>query len=314
MNDMTSSQARGRLFARPEVPREISITDRHVELLKNLARFRLCSASQLAALDGGSAQKVERALLALWENGYVERPAAQASTRRIEPGSQSLVYGLARKGAGYLRRHGFDVSRPLLDGIDKQKAAGWRFIAHSIGVAEFFVRLELAIRHCPDLQLLERSDILDGAPRAVQRVKLDARIAIGGSYRRCAVVPDGLFGLRFLEEGEESYFMYEKDRGEMPVTRYRNQYGTFFAKKMATYLEASRQQKHVSELGIPNFRVLVETTTPERVEQMIEAQRELTDGRGSNIFLFIDQETLLASDPLSASWMSGKRELVRVTD
>ena len=108
--------------------------------------------------------------------------------------------------------------------------------------------------------------------------------------------------------------MYEKDRGEMPVTRYRNQYGTYFAKKMATYLEASRQQKHISELGIPNFRVLVETTARERVEQMIEAQRELTDGRGSNIFLFIDEETLAQSDPLNALWTTGKGEVVRVTD
>jgi hypothetical protein len=314
MKHMTSSQTRGRLFTRPDRPREITITDRHVGLLKNLVRFRLCSAAQLAALDGGSTQKVERALLALWENGYIERPVAQATTRRVEPGSQSLVYGLARKGAGYLRRHGFDVSRPLLDGIDKQKAAGWRFIAHSVGVADFFVRLELAIRRRPDLQLLERADILDGAPRAMQRVKLDARIPIGGLYRRCAVVPDGLFGLRFLEEEEESYFMYEKDRGEMPVTRYRNLYATFFAKKLATYLEANRQQKHVSELGIPNFRVLVETTTPERVDQMVEAQREITDGRGSNIFLFVDQQTLAESDPLSTAWITGKGEAVRVTD
>jgi len=314
MNDMTSSQARGRLFTRPETPREISITDRHVGLLKNLARLRLSSSAQLAILDGGSAQKVERALLALWENGYIERPTAQAATRRVEPGSRSLVYGLSRKGAGYLRRHGFDVSRPLLDGIDKQNVAGWRFIAHSVGVANFFVQLQLAIRQRPDLQLLERADILDDAPKALQRVKLDARIPIGGSYRRCAVIPDGLFGLRFLAEGEESYFMYEKDRGEMPVTRYRNQYGTYFAKKMATYLEASRQQKHVSEFGIPNFRVLVETTTMERIGQMIDAQRELTDGRGSNIFLFVDEQTLAQSDPLSVAWISGKRDTVKITD
>lgn len=314
MNDMTFYNARGRLFTRPETPREISITERHVGILKNLARLRLCSAAQLAALDGGSKQKVERELLALWENGYIERPAAQAATRRVEPGSRSLVYGLSRKGAGHLRRQGFDVTRPLLDGIDKHQDAGWRFIAHSVGISEFFVRLELSLRGRPDLRLLERADILDDAPMPIRRVRLDARIPISGSMRKCAVIPDGFFGLRFTEEEEESYFMYEKDRGEMPITRFRNQYGTYFAKKMHVYLEASRQQKHVSELGIPNFRVLVETTTPERVGQMIEAQRDLTDGRGSNIFLFIDQVALAQSDPLSAPWLSGKQEIVRITD
>jgi len=35
------------------------------------------------------------------------------------------------------------------------------------------------------------------------------------------VVPDALLGLRFNEE-EESYFMLEIDRGEMPIDRYKN--------------------------------------------------------------------------------------------
>lgn len=36
--------------------------------MTNIARLPLASAAQLAALDGGSQQNVERALLALWEN------------------------------------------------------------------------------------------------------------------------------------------------------------------------------------------------------------------------------------------------------
>jgi hypothetical protein len=43
----------------------------------------------------------------------------------------------------------------------------------------------------------------------------------------------------------------------------------------------SRQRKHVDQLGIPNFRVLIEATTRERVAQMIEALEELTGSRGS---------------------------------
>ena len=71
---------------------------------------------------------------------------------------------------------------------------------------------------------------------------------------------------------------------------------------------------HVDELGIPNFRVLIETTTRERVEQMIEALEELTGGRGSNVFLLIDEATLAGSDPLNAAWISGKRDGIRIID
>ena len=48
------------------------------------------------------------------------------------------------------------------------------------------------------------------------------------------------------------------------------------------------------------------TTTPERVEQMIEAQKEMTDGRGSNMFLFIDDASLLSSNPLDALGRRGR--------
>jgi hypothetical protein len=89
---------------------------------------------------------------------------------------------------------------------------------------------------------------------------------------------------------------------------------TYFAKKMLTYYEANRQQHHVYDLGIENFRVVTVTTTPERVEKMQEALRTITDGRGSNMFLFTDQAKLAASSPLDIEWVSGKGESVGLTD
>ena len=128
------------------------------------------------------------------------------------------------------------------------------------------------------------------------------------------MLPDGFFGLHFFKEEQESYFMYEKDRGEMPIERRKNLHGTYIARKLLTYYEASRQRQHVHELGIPNFRVLVETTTPERVEQMLDALHEITDGRGSNLFLFLDERSLAESDPLQVEWISGRREAVSLID
>jgi hypothetical protein len=128
-----------------------------------------------------------------------------------------------------------------------------------------------------------------------------------------AVLPDALFGLRFRDE-EESYFMLEIDRGEMPIERHRDFYRTFFAKKLLTYYEASRQKQAAREFGIEYFRVATVTTTTERVEQMIEALGAITEGRGSSMFLFTDERTLAASTPLDIEWVSGKGELVRLID
>jgi DNA-binding MarR family transcriptional regulator len=311
----TVVRERRRFFERPEEPRAMRVTPRDIALLENIGRLRLASTAQLAALDGGSAQNVSRSLLSLWENGYVERPEAQAASRMLYEGSRPVIYGLTRKGAALLRRYGHDVRRRLLDGIDKERDAGWRFVEHTVSIAEFMVRLEVALRDRSDLRILERGEILEDAPKTTRDrlVKLEASIRIGGVLRKNAVIPDALFGLRF-NEAEESYFMLEIDRGEMPVERYKNAQRTYFSKKMLTYYEANRQQRHVHDLGLKNFRVLTVTTTPDRVERMLAALDAITEGRGSNMFLFTDVGQLTASNPLDLEWRSGKREAVRLTD
>lgn len=310
------TRARGRLFERPEEPRAFRMTPRDLSLLANLARLRLASGEQLAALDGGSGQNVSRSLLALWEHGYVERLLGQAEQRVLYKGSFPLIYGLTRPGAWLLRKHGYDVRRRLLYETDKQRRAGWRFIEHRVDITEFMVRLELASRGRNDVELIERKNIVENAPKTQRdrRVRLMAQVAIGDRPQRVSVDPDELFGLRFAGKAQPIYFMFERDRGEMPVRRLKNKDQTYYEKKMLTYYEANRVGEHVRELGIPNFRVATVTTTPERVEQMIEVQKEMTNGRGSNMFLFIDDASLLKSDPLDALWRTGKGKPGRITD
>lgn len=309
------TRARGRLFERPAEPRPFRITPRDLSLLANLARLRLASGEQLAALDGGSGQNVSRSLLALWENEYVERLLGQVETRILYKGSLPLIYGLTRVGAWLLRKHGYNVPRRLLYETDKQRGAGWRFIEHRVDISEFMVRLELACRTQSNIQLIERREIVDQAPRTRRdrRVRLTAKVRIDGAHQLLSVDPDELFGLRSTG-GTATYFMFERDRGEMPVHRRKNKDQTYYAKKLLTYYEANRAGEHARELGIPNFRVATVTTTPERVGQMIDAQREITGGRGSNMFLFIDDATLLKSNPLDALWKTGKGREARLTD
>jgi len=310
------ARARGRLFQRPEEPRPFRITPRDLSLLANLARLRLASGEQLAALDGGSPQNVSRSLLVLWEHGYVERLLGQMEKRVLYKGSFPLIYGLTRPGAWLLRKHGYDVPGRLLYQTDKQRSAGWRFIEHRVDITEFMVQLELACRARSDIALINRREIFDSAPKKQEdrRVRLVVKVRIDGVHKLLSVDPDELFGLRRLGTGKASYFMLERDRGEMPVHRRSNKDQTYYAKKMLAYHEANRVGEHVQELGLPSFRVLTVTTSRARVEQMIEAQKEMTDGRGSNLFLFIDDRSLLDSDPLAAAWTSGRGKSVRIAE
>jgi hypothetical protein len=47
---------------------------------------------------------------------------------------------------------------------------------------------------------------------------------------------------------------------------------------------------------------------------MLAALNGITEGRGSNMFLFTDVQKLAAGNPLDLDWVSGKRETVRLTD
>ena len=89
-----------------------------------------------------------------------------------------------------MRRYGYDVRRRLLDGIDKERDAGWRFVEHTVSIAEFIVRLELGARGRDDLRILERVEILEDAPKTTRDrlVKLEASIRIGGALRKNAAV------------------------------------------------------------------------------------------------------------------------------
>ena len=122
------ARARGRLFERPDAPRPCRITPRDLALLANLARLRLASGEQLAALDGGSEQNVSRSLLALWEHDYVERLLGQVDRRLLYKGSFPIIYGLTRPGAWLLRKHGYDVRRRLL--VRNRQAAPGRLAVH----------------------------------------------------------------------------------------------------------------------------------------------------------------------------------------
>jgi Replication-relaxation len=190
----------------------------------------------------------------LFENGFVERPVAQVASRLLHKGSRPVIYGLTRKGARLLRDQGLEVRRSIFDGIDKEREAGWRFVEHTVSIAEFFVELQMALRARTDVRLLDRAEVLEGAPTSTRerQMRIEAKIRLEGVLNRNGVRPDALFGLRFNDE-EGSYFMLEIDRGEMPVERYKGLHRTYFAKKMLTYYEASKQQRYVHDLGTGIF-------------------------------------------------------------
>ena len=107
--------------------------------------------------------------------------------------------------------------------------------------------------------------------------------------------------------------MLKVDRGTIPINRNRADHRSI-ARKFKTYFDGGRAGWHVEQFGLKQMRVATVTNSRERMQNTIVIVRRITDGKGSNFFLFIDQATLGQSNPLEAQWVTGKGDRVKLGD
>lgn len=311
-------------FVRPSVLPALSLSERNLSLIAYVSQHRLISSDDLAKLDGGSEQKVKRELRRLWAHGYLLRPTAQLMTVAIT-GPQPIVYGLSNKGARLLRDHGHHVSD--IDWSENTQRAGIRFIDHEVARARFMTGLEVTQRQRSDVSLMRANTVLAHAPEKTRTsktpLKWTARVPENGREVATSVIADDLFALVF-DDNTAAYFLVEIDRGQMPVRRHgdsaveqvggKRRLRTYFKHKLAAYYHGWRQRRHVEQFGIDQLRILTVTTSEQRIATMLDALRDVTQGKGSDLFLFAHEEALRASGPLEAEWISGKGACMRLTD
>jgi hypothetical protein len=327
MAESTTAVARGsgaKRFVRPNELPELSLTPRALALLAHVARHRLIASDDLALLDGGSIQNAKRELRALWAHGYLMRPAAQLVSVAIT-GPQPMVYGLTNKGARLLHAQGHHVETEV-DWSENCRRSGIAFIDHAVARSRFMAGLEVAKRQREDIELIHAVDIINDAPEATRKarqpLKWTTTIPDDGRMVSASVVADDLFALRF-DDDTESYFLVEIDRGQMPVRRNENleevvggkwQLCTHYMHKLSTYWHGWRQDRHVEQFGVKQLRVLTITTSARRIETMLDALHEVTGGKGSELFLFIEDDALRETNPFDAMWITGKGRECRIID
>ncbi len=303
---------RRKRFQRSAAPSPMQLTERDLHLLAHVGRHRFLSSTHLVALDGGSPQNVLRCLRALFDHGYLDRPKSQLASVPLE-GPQPMVYGLAPKGARLLREHAHHLTGGG-DWTEKNKRAGAVFLEHTLAVADFMTALELSCRTRPDVDLIRENEIIADAPEETRRAREPLRWLVRPERARnevWSVVPDGVFALSFAD-GTAAYFLLEIDRGTIPIARNSRDHRSI-TRKLATYYEGWRANRHVEQFGVKQMRVLIVTESAERVKNMLSAIDHITGGRGSNFFLFVDASAI-TGDLLEVTWTSGKRTAVKLTD
>ena len=177
-----------------------------------------------------------------------------------------------------------------------------------------------ACRARGDVELIREHEILAMAPEETRTAREPLRWSVDkvmmGKRETFSVVPDGLFGLRFPDD-TAAYFVLEVDRGTIPITRTDTAGSPAWRKniayKLATYYEGWKIGRHVTQFGVKQMRVAMVTSSAARVKNMFAVADQITEGRGTSFFIFIDQDTLRSGNPLDAGWTTGKGDEVHLT-
>lgn len=285
-------------FKRALGSRDIRLTDRDHQIIRLVHRHRFLRSSHISSLITGSGQQILRRLQLLYHQGYLERPRQQLESYR-QGGSQRMVYGLGDKAAEILESEFGIENRPQC-WSKKHNSIKRVFLEHALLVSDTMVVLELACRKAGNIRLIHEDELAASRKNFKWHVK-------GNKGQKLSAFPDRVFALEQQRtEGahDRAYFFLEADRGTMPVMR-KNDSQTSFFRKLLAYEATWVQSLHRKRFGFHRFRVLTVTTSPERVQSLMEACSHLERGQG--LFLFADKSILQNPESLLDSvWQTSK--------
>jgi hypothetical protein len=293
------------------MPQGLRIDDRKLDMFEWLKKYDLLTTQQVALLDGGSEQMVSRILHRLLLSGHILRPYGQRQTfyDKREP----WIYGLANQGADSLaEKRG--ILRGKLDWTKKNRVAKGNY-KHKILLNELRVRFEVDTRDRSDISYVGGAALM---PLFITPVKTwRVPVMYGDKAYEDGVSPDDFGRLIFHREPKPNNFatfFFEADRGTEP-----NETDTardvYLFRKMLAYYFTYMLGIHTELFGFKEFRVPILTTSPKRVENLIEVNKRFNNGDGSELFLFTDRASLCASPRvLEHKWMNGRGGRVTLLD
>src|SRR5229473_1025842 len=143
-------------FIRPDEPSPGRITDRDLDIIETILRYRFAPASGLVRLVGGNEDVTFRRLRRLWEKGLVNRWAFPG----IRTHSEFHYYLDNREALNLLVEHGrlFEVHEEMLEELRNNRekdyaSAAMRgqhmklgFLQHSLLISRLHLMLEMASR------------------------------------------------------------------------------------------------------------------------------------------------------------------------
>ncbi|HEV8413054.1 MAG TPA: replication-relaxation family protein [Bryobacteraceae bacterium] len=300
---MSTTSARFSKFVRPEAPRNGVITERDLDIVEVILRYRFSPTSEMVRLVGGNEKVTLRRLRQLWEWGYVNRFAFPG----IRNHSEFSYYLDTTKSLDLLLQHGraAEIHPHMEEEIKLNREADYAgavmrgqhmklgFLQHSLMVSRMHFMLEMSSRNPANgisfaawRQGAElrghKAEVPEIHSRRIEGTNKYAWEERDNHMQKLPVEPDALFSLG-LAGDRLSHFCYEADRGTMSAA-------DMLKKFRAYYHFVKRQQKHREAFGVHPIRaVLIETTAEPRARKLMELVEQVAvigESSQSGLFWF----------------------------
>ena len=305
--DKKIAKKRISLYSREPNDVKFVITERDVLILASINQYRYLSTDQIhkiAFSENKTLQSVRRRLKYLFHHKYIGRviPYVQQGQN-----ASTIAYYLDKEGETYLKEQGHTVKL-----WTKAKKIKHSNLLHALALSEFCININDALKNnasmglerlIPDFEMKSTTDKSLGR----RRYKLFTEVIHGTSRKSYIVYPDALIILTVKVEQviHKRLVFLEIDRGTMNLERIRD--------KLIGYNLYLEKSLHKNYLDSDDFRILIQTTSPKRVENIRNA---LADMKGSDLVWITDvtqvnSETLL-NENIWADTKGGINKFIRV--
>ena len=281
--------------------------------MHEISKYGYLRSTHIFDLLGDNRRSLSDRLTKMFRGHFINKPKGQRV--RYEDNNNHHIYAVGNRGASILEQE-FGIPKRSVYWNSKHDV-GNQHIQHALLIADLLVALKRSCQTREGIELLEYSELFDSFSETTKEsdnpMKLTVTVSIDGKNETLSGIPDSIFSLQVSDSSETDSvknFFYEADRGTMPVRRVTLQ-RTAFYKKMIIYSEVQKQKLHTTKYNFSNVRVLTVTNTKTRMENLIAANQDLFDGKGSRMFLFTYEDALHGcSDALQLPWINGRGEEV----
>lgn len=239
-NDLAMQGRRRRRDTRHPNPKPIFLQPRDVEIVEFVYRHRVVSQAQLQRLFFGSTTPARDRLESLFDHYFLERifqPVYEGE------GRSPTLYLLGRKGAELLRaKRGYSDLRWYSSNRDLKPDK----LEHSLGLNEIYLTVAFASKSSKyECRQWKTENELKSS---YDRVEITSTT---GKREKAAVIPDSQAII--VAAGRSYPFLFELDRGTMPLRRFKN--------KVKAYVEYHRSGGYEKRYDTQSITVLTVVST-----------------------------------------------------